>query len=119
MAENQECALQRLSVLKRCSAHYTALPGNFPGKDAASRQESVREVLRDYYRRYRAELAALSEQAAANGEAIRIRAPELATALVALFEGLTLLWMVEPEGVNLRQVTERALDGLLVNSICG
>lgn len=82
-------------------------------------RSSVREVLRDYYCRFRAALAALSEQAAANGEAIRIRAPELATALVALFEGLTLLWMVEPEGVNLRQVTERALEGLLVNSTCG
>lgn len=48
-------------------------------------------MLRDYYRRYRAEPAALSEQAAANREVIRTRAPELATALVALFEGLTLL----------------------------
>jgi hypothetical protein len=74
-------------------------------------------VLRDYYRRYRAEPAALSEQSAANWEAIRIRLPELATAPVALFEGPTLLWVVEPEGVNLRQMTERALDELLVSSI--
>jgi AcrR family transcriptional regulator len=77
----------------------------------AARQEAVRDVLRDYYRRYRAELAALIDRAgprsAAAGQA------ELAAALVALFEGLTLLWMLEPEGVNLRAVTARALDGLL------
>lgn len=79
----------------------------------AARQEAVREVLRDYYRRYRTELATLIDRAAANGEAMLIQAPELATALVALFEGLTLLWVVEPEGVNLHQVTAQALDKLL------
>lgn len=76
----------------------------------AARQEPVREVLRDYYRRYRAELAALIERAGGGAGAHPL---ELAAALVALFEGLTLLWMLEPEGVNMREVTACALDGLL------
>lgn len=78
----------------------------------AARQEAVRDVLRDYYRRYRAELAALIDRAGPRSAGAAGQA-ELAAALVALFEGLTLLWMLEPEGVNLRAVTARALDGLL------
>lgn len=78
----------------------------------AARQQSVRAVLRDYYRRYRAELAALIERAGPRSPRAAGQA-ELAAALVALFEGLTLLWMLEPEDVNLRAVTARALDGLL------
>lgn len=75
----------------------------------AARQEPVREVLRGYYRRYRAELAALIERA----DGTVARPAELAAALVALFEGLTMLWMLEPEGLDMRAVSARALDGLL------
>jgi TetR/AcrR family transcriptional regulator, fatty acid metabolism regulator protein len=79
----------------------------------AARQPAVRTVLRDYYRRYRAELTALIAGAATQGEPLSLPPPELATALVAFFEGLTMLWMLDPDSLNLHAVTASALDGLL------
>ncbi len=79
----------------------------------AARQDAVRQVLRDYYARYRSELVGLVEAATAQGEQFALRPAELATALVALYEGLTLLWMLDPAAVDLVRVTEAALAGLL------
>jgi TetR/AcrR family fatty acid metabolism transcriptional regulator len=75
----------------------------------AARQPAAREVLRGYYSRYRGELTALLAEGAAPGAS----PPDLAAALVAFYEGLTMLWMLEPEGVELRRVTAQALDRLL------
>lgn len=79
----------------------------------AARQAEVRAVLRDYYARFRAELAALLQEGAAPGEPAPDSALGRATTLVALYEGLTMLWMLEPEAIDLRRVTEGALDALL------
>jgi AcrR family transcriptional regulator len=79
----------------------------------AARQEAVRTVLRDYYAHYRRELEALISAAIAQGESFALAPDALATALVALYEGLTLLWMLDPAVVALEHVTSAALDGLL------
>jgi AcrR family transcriptional regulator len=79
----------------------------------AARQEAVREVLRGYYHRYQVELARLLAEGRAELSGSRLTPPELATTIVALLEGLTLLWMVDPQGVNLRRATARALNGVL------
>ena len=82
----------------------------------AARDERVRAVVRDYYRRYCAELTLLIAGAVARGEIATTAPPDLATALVGLFEGLVMLWMLEPTAVDLRAVTAQALDRLLAGS---
>jgi AcrR family transcriptional regulator len=79
----------------------------------AARQETVRAILRDYYARYRAELEALITVATGQGEQFALPPSELATTLVAFYEGLTLLWMLDPAAVDLAGVTSAALDRLL------
>lgn len=79
----------------------------------AARRAEVRVVVRDYYRRFRAELTTLLTTAQAQGERLALPPAELATALVALFEGLSMLWMLDPEAIDLRVVTAQALAGWL------
>jgi len=79
----------------------------------AARQEGARQGLRRAYGRYREELEALIAEAAARGERTGPGPRDQATALVALFEGLTLLWMLDPGAVDLRGAAERTLDALL------
>jgi AcrR family transcriptional regulator len=79
----------------------------------AARRAEVRVVVRDYYRRFRAELTTLLTTAQAQGERLALPPADLATAVVALFEGLSMLWMLDPEAIDLRVVTAHALAGWL------
>jgi hypothetical protein len=82
---------------------------------AAARRAEVRVVVRDYYRRFRAELTTLLTTAQAQGERLALPPAELATALVAPFEGLSMLWMLDPKAIDLRVVTAQALAGWLIS----
>ncbi len=100
--------LQRLSVL---------LPIWFEFYALAARQKGVRQFLRAYFADYRAALAALIAQGSARGEFHAVDAGAAATTLIALYEGLTLLWAIDPQAVAADAAPEAALrlllDGLI------
>jgi AcrR family transcriptional regulator len=84
----------------------------------AFRQSTVRDYLSQMYEDFRSPLAALIQQGIDRGEFRTVDAEEVALAWIALTEGLTLLWVVNPRGIAWREHAEAAvhllLDGLRV-----
>jgi transcriptional regulator BetI-like protein len=82
----------------------------------AFRQASVREHIGQMYDEFRAPLATLVQQGIERGEFRAVEPDEVALTWIALFEGLTLLWAVNPRGLAWRDHAETAiallLDGL-------
>lgn len=84
----------------------------------ALRQASVREHLAKMYEEYRGPLATLIQEGIDRGEFRAVDPDGVALTWVALLEGLTLLWALNPRGVAWRERAESAvhllLDGLRV-----
>ena len=84
----------------------------------AFRQSTVRDYLSQMYEDFRSPLAALIQQGIDRGEFRAVDAEEVALAWIALTEGLTLLWVVNPRGIAWCEQAEAAvhllLDGLRV-----
>ncbi len=81
----------------------------------AARQTDVRTFLQEYFASYRQALTALLQngiEPAGRPEEERLAA-ELAGLLVAQFEGLALLWTVDPASVDLKRQCELAIDVVL------
>ena len=94
------------------------LPISFQFYAVAARQKSVRQVLKRYFKDYREVLAELIQRGIARGEFRPMQAEDVAIAVTALYEGLALLWMVDPDATTWEQIGERSLllllDGLAV-----
>ncbi len=104
----------RLEELVRRSARHTlslrfSIPLMFEFYALAARHEQVRAALQRYYAAYRADLARLVQEGVDSGEFAPVDADKMALAIIAEFEGLILLWVVDPTKVNLE---EDALRGL-------
>lgn len=83
----------------------------------AGRNAHVRSTLQRYYARYRQDLTRLIEEGIASGEFRADIQPEaVAQTIIALFEGLILLWMVDPEQMPLAEQVEESF-ALIVRSI--
>lgn len=79
----------------------------------AARQKSVRDFLQDYFRRYTHVIAALLQQGIARGE-IRDTDPQMAAlTVIALLEGLNLLYVVDADAASWAQHAENAIRLLL------
>jgi TetR/AcrR family fatty acid metabolism transcriptional regulator len=82
----------------------------------AFRQTVVREHLGQMYEEFRTPLAQLIQQGIDEGEFRAVEPDEVALTWIALAEGLTLLWVVNPRGITWREQAEAAvhllLDGL-------
>jgi hypothetical protein len=82
----------------------------------AFRQPAVRDYLSQFYEELRVPLVALIQQGVERGEFRAVDPDEVALAWTALVEGLTLLWMVNLQGLAWRDHAEAAvrllLDGL-------
>jgi AcrR family transcriptional regulator len=92
------------------------LPLSFEFYAVAARQKTVRQFLKRYFKDYREVLAALVQRGIDRGEFRPVRAEQVAIAIAALYEGLALLWMVDPEATQWEQTGESSLllllDGL-------
>jgi len=75
----------------------------------AARQPNVRRLLQTYFADYRAALTALLEQGIQRGEFTRFDTTQAAMTLIALLEGLTLLWFTDPDAVQIETVLLAAL----------
>lgn len=87
---------------------------------AAGRREPVRTFLRKYFRSYRETLAQLVKRGIERGEFRAVDAEEVAISIVALYEGISLLWVTDPEAVSLSGQLEASLrlllEGLVTNN---
>lgn len=91
----------------------TLLPLSMEFYAVAARQENVRSFLSDYYERYRRLLETLIQQGIDAGEFAEVPITATAVTVMAQFEGLILLWTINPEWVDLRQHSQTAVSVLM------
>ncbi len=98
----------RLVNLVRQSAQHTlslefSIPLMFEFYALAARHEQIRTALQRYYATYRSKLARLIQEGVDSGEFAPVDADKVALSSIASFEGLILLWVVDPEKVTLEE----------------
>jgi hypothetical protein len=86
------------------------LPLTYEFYAMAVRNESIREMLAQYLSAYMKALVPVIQQGIDTGEFRRVDATDAAIALGAMFEGVMLLWMYDPELVELEHHFESSLD---------
>lgn len=79
----------------------------------AAREKKVRAFLRDYFREYRELLAELVRQGIERGEFREAEPQGVALAILGVYEGLALLWAIDPRGMSWTEATETAMSLLL------
>jgi AcrR family transcriptional regulator len=89
------------------------LPIAFEFYAAATRQSPIRETLQRHFRDYRSALQSMLDQGVESGELRQVDTESIAVALMALFEGLTLLWVISPAEIQMESMAENLLDMLL------
>ncbi len=79
----------------------------------ATRDPVVQRTLAGYFQAYREPLTALIQQGIERGEFRRLNADATATIIGASFEGLALLWTIDPQTVRWRDTSSLAMQLLL------
>ena len=79
----------------------------------AARQQATRQVLHGYYHQYRTSIAALLQKGIEQGELYAIDVHEMAIGIVSIYEGVTVLWMLDSGEFDLVGITERTVQALL------
>lgn len=87
------------------------LPIAYEFYSLAFRQETVRQTLQGYFRSYIDILAPLIQQGIDQGEFQPVSSKQAAIAISAIIEGTLLLWVADPETVNLN---EQILSGVSI-----
>jgi AcrR family transcriptional regulator len=96
--------VERLSML---------LPIWFEFYAIAGRQRGVRQFFAGYFADFRAALTTLIQQGIDCGEFRAVDASDTAITLCAIYEGLTLLWSIDPQSVPISAASETAVRLLL------
>jgi AcrR family transcriptional regulator len=79
----------------------------------ATRRKEVREKIKGYYRSYTKILAQIIEQGIIEDEFDDVDPRKTALTIIGLYEGITLMWFVDPESIDWDELTEEPLDMLL------
>ena len=79
----------------------------------AARRKAARQVIGGYYHRYHAVLTELIQQGIDQGEFKSVPVEDTALAMVGMLEGITLLWVVDPEWVDWDRIGELPLEMMM------
>lgn len=79
----------------------------------AAREAGLQTTLQTHFQNYKAKIAALVEQGLGDGEFRSVDSQTTATTIIALFEGVLLIWAVSPELIDLETQVETAVHLLL------
>jgi AcrR family transcriptional regulator len=118
---SEEPVVERLVEYVRVQCRDTAhlrglLPVTYEFYATALRNDELRSFFHDYFARYTGQLGALLQQGIDRGELRQHDTRAIATLLTAQFEGLALLWLLDPEAIDRAGVLEQGLramfDGL-------
>jgi AcrR family transcriptional regulator len=117
-SESQGPVVEQLLVLTRQFAAIMQwmgrlMPIAFEFYAIAGRDKVVRQFLKEYFADYRHLLARLIERGIAQGEFRDIDTEATAITLTALFEGLALLFFVDPETIRWAEQAEMSVRLLL------
>lgn len=117
-SEREGSVVEQLLILTRQFASMLkwmsrVMPIAFEFYAIAGRDKQVRQFLKEYFADYRQLLARLVERGIAQDELRDIDAMATAITLTALFEGLALLFFVDPEATLWADQTETSIQLLL------
>ena len=79
----------------------------------AAREESVREILQKPFDEFMEVFCALIEQGVASGEFRNLNVKEVALAMGTLIDGSSLIWVYDPEFIDLERQVKASLQLLL------
>ncbi|MBK8900416.1 MAG: TetR/AcrR family transcriptional regulator [Anaerolineaceae bacterium] len=79
----------------------------------ASREAGLQTLLQTHFQSYETKIAALVAQGISNGEFRSVDSQATAKTIVALFEGVLLIWAISPDLVDLGTQVETAVQLLL------
>lgn len=106
----QQLIQARIAGLQEMSDVVTIL---FEFYATALHQDGVRQFIKAYFQNFHELLVALIQQGIDRGEFRSVDAVAAATALDAVFEGLVVRWLIDPEAMQWASVGEAALRLLL------
>lgn len=86
------------------------LPLSYEFVALAARSKAVRAVIVGYFRHYLDMLTQIVQQGIAEGEFRRVDAALAASSLISMYEGLAMLWFLEPELVDWDRMAAEPLD---------
>lgn len=118
MLVGEETAVTKLTQLATQTGQSVAAMANqFPSPmefyALASREADLHATLQTHFSNYETRIAALVEQGIASGEFRRVDSSSTAKTIMALFEGVLLIWAIAPEQVDLETQVETAVQLLL------
>ncbi|MEZ4594148.1 MAG: TetR/AcrR family transcriptional regulator [Chloroflexota bacterium] len=79
----------------------------------ASREAGLATTLQTHFQNYQTKIAALVEQGIVQGEFRSVDSQATAKTIIALFEGVLLIWAISPELIQLETQVETAVQLLL------
>ncbi len=79
----------------------------------AARHTATRQALQRYYHQYRTSIVALIQKGMERGEFQPTDAQAMAIAIIGIYEGLTVLWMLDPVAFDLVGVAAQSVQALL------
>jgi AcrR family transcriptional regulator len=117
-SEREEAIAEQLLALTRQLAEAMRwmsrlMPIAFEFYAIAGRNKEVRQFLKGYFKDYRTLLAGLIQRGIERGEFRTIDAEATAITLAALYEGLALLFFVDPEALRWADQAETSVRLLL------
>lgn len=79
----------------------------------AAREDGLKLLLNEQFVTYQQKVSTLVEEGIANGEFRRVNSDSVAKTIIALFEGVLLIWAVSPALIDLETQVETAVQLLL------
>jgi TetR/AcrR family fatty acid metabolism transcriptional regulator len=79
----------------------------------AARQVATRQVMQEYYHQYQINIEALLQTGIERGEFQVTDVHEMAIAIMSVYEGLTVLWMLDAATIDLVEIAARTVQILL------
>lgn len=89
------------------------LPIGYEFMALAARRKTVRQAIGDYYQRYQAHLSQIIAQGVQAGEFRQLDPEQAAMLIIAVVEGLALMWFVAPDWIDLEDQADRPMRALL------
>lgn len=90
-----------------------ALPSPLEFYALAARDERLLQILQSYTSTYQSRLEALIQQGVDEGAFHNVDAADAAITLGALFEGMFMLWAIQPDNMDIHRQMETAVSHLL------
>lgn len=99
--------------MQKMQEHSAFLSIGFEFHALAARHAATRQIMQHYYHQYRASIAALLQKGIEQGEFHVSDTQAIAIAIISVYEGLVVLWMLDSATIDLVEIADQAVQALL------